>query len=101
MGGVVRGAGHGFQFADEIGGTKAAMRGVGMGVAEAVGVRVGGESASAPIGKGKGTTGAGAVQIEGIGEEPFGWLRVDIPRRMSKALASHGESIAKVNSIDE
>ncbi len=36
-----------------------------------------------------------------IREEPFDRLRVDILRRMSKALASHGESIAKVNSIDK
>ena len=51
-----------FEFADEIGGTKAAVRGVGMGVTEAVGLGSGG----------------------GVG-----------------VLASHGESIAKVNSIDK
>jgi hypothetical protein len=35
---VDRAAGDGFEFADEIGGAKAASRGVGMGVAEALGV---------------------------------------------------------------
>jgi hypothetical protein len=59
---VDRAAVDGFQFANEIGGTKAAVRGVGMGVTEAVGLGSGG----------------------GVG-----------------VLASHGESIAKVNSIDE
>jgi hypothetical protein len=59
---VDRAAVDGFQFANEIGGTKAAVRGVGMGVAEAVGLGSG----------------------EGAG-----------------VLASHGESIAKVNSIDK
>jgi hypothetical protein len=80
---VDRAAGDGFQFADEIGGTKPAARGVGMGVAEAVGLRVGGESASAAIGKGESATGevgGGGVRVR---EEPFGRLRVDILRRMS------------------
>ena len=92
---VDRAAGDGFQFADEIGGAKPAARRVGMGEAEAVGVRVGGEGASAPIGKGKSAT--WELRGGGVREEPFGLLRVDIPRRMSKALAIHGESIAKVN----
>jgi hypothetical protein len=109
---VDRTAGDGFQFADEIGGAKSAARGVGMGVAEAVSLRVRGEGAAASIGKGEAAAGGGAVQIGGVGGEPFGGLRVDIsgkhhrrpntgPRRMSKALASHGESIAKGNSIDK
>jgi hypothetical protein len=48
----------------------------------------------------------------GIGENPLSRFRVDIsgkhhrspntgPRRMSKTLASHGESIAKVNDIEK
>ena len=50
---VDRAAGGGFQFADEIGGAKPAARRVGMGVAESVGSRVGGEGASASIGESK------------------------------------------------
>ena len=81
---VDRVAGDGFQFADEIGGSKATARGVGMGVAQAIGVRVGGERASASIGEGKSATGEVG---RGVREEPFGRLRVDILRRMSKAAA--------------
>ena len=77
---VDRAAGDGFQFADEIGGAKPAVRGVGMVVAEAVGLWSGGEGAAASIGKGEAATGS----VEGGG-----------------GLASHGESIAKVNSIDK
>src|SRR5579859_1101 len=99
MGVVDRAAGDGFQFADEIGGAKPAARGVGMGAAESVGVRVGGEGAPASIGKGEST--AWELGGGGVRGEPFGGLSVDILRRMSKALASHGESIAKVNSMDK
>jgi hypothetical protein len=111
--GVVDGAaGDGFQFADEIGGAKPAVRGVGMVVAEAVGLWSGGEGAAASIGKAEsaaGEVGGGGMDgtvRRGIGGNPIGRLRVDIsgrhhrspttgPRRMSKALASHGESLAK------
>jgi hypothetical protein len=88
MGGVGWGAGHGFQFADEIGAAKAAVRGVEMVVAEAVGGRCGGEGAAASIGKVEPAAGGGGV---------------DSRARMSRvgALASHGESIANVNSIDK
>ena len=52
---------------------------------------------------------ASPKEREEIREEPFGFaqgrpfgrFRVDILRWMSKALASHGESIAKVNGIDK
>src|SRR5580700_9171078 len=47
------GAARGDEFAGEIGRAKAAVRGVGMGVAEAVASRVGGEGASAPVGESK------------------------------------------------
>ncbi len=43
----------GDEFAGEIGGTKAAVRGVGMGVAEAVALRMSGEGAAASIGESK------------------------------------------------
>jgi hypothetical protein len=46
----------------------------------------------------------GEVREEPFGNaqgRPFGGLRGDILRRMSQALASHGESMAKVNSIDK
>jgi len=46
-----QGAARGDEFAGEIGGTKAAVRGVGMGVAKAVAVGVSGEGASASIGE--------------------------------------------------
>lgn len=68
------------EFAGEIGRSKAAVRGVGMGVAEAVGVGSGGEGTAASIGKGETAEG----EIGRVG-----------------ALASHGESIEKVNSIDK
>jgi hypothetical protein len=48
-----QGAARGDEFAGEIGRTKAAVRGVGMGVAEAVAVGVGGEGATASIGESK------------------------------------------------
>jgi hypothetical protein len=44
---------------------------------------------------------ASSIETAEISEEPFDRLRVDIPRRMSKALASYGESIAKVNYIEK
>ena len=47
------GAARGDEFAGEIGGTKAAVRRVGVRVAEAVALRVGGEGASASIGEAK------------------------------------------------
>jgi len=47
------GAGLGDEFASEIRRTKAAVRGVGMGVAEAVAFGMGGEGASASIGESK------------------------------------------------
>jgi hypothetical protein len=47
------GAARGDEFAGEIGGAKSAVRGVGMGVAEAVAVGVSGEGASASIGESK------------------------------------------------
>jgi hypothetical protein len=74
---------------------------VGMGVAEAVGVRTGGEGATASISKAEsasGEIGGGGVDgtvRRGVGGNPIGRLRADIPRRMSNALASHGESLAK------
>ena len=52
-----RGAGGGGEFAGEIGGAKSAVRGVGMRVAEAAAVGVGGEGASASIGESKLATG--------------------------------------------
>jgi hypothetical protein len=48
-----RGAGGGGEFAGEIGGAKATVRGVGMRVAEAVALRVSGEGAAASIGESK------------------------------------------------
>jgi hypothetical protein len=45
------GAARGDEFAGEIGGAKAAVRCVGMGVAEAVALWVGGEGAAASIGE--------------------------------------------------
>jgi hypothetical protein len=100
----VRGNGcvlRGGEFAGEIGRAKPAVRGVGMWVAEAVAFGMRGEGAAASIGEGKAASGRGAAQrgSRGGGEEPFGGLRVDILRRVSKALASHGERLAKVNSI--
>jgi hypothetical protein len=89
---VDRAAGDGFQFADEIGGAKSAVRSVGMVVAEAVGLWSGGKGAAASISKAESASGEIG---SGVREEPFGGLRVDIPRRMSNALASHGESLAK------
>jgi hypothetical protein len=53
------------------------------------GLGIGGEGMASP------------KERRGIREGPFDGLRVDILRGMSKALASHGESIAKVNSIDK
>jgi hypothetical protein len=47
------GAARGDEFAGEIGGAKSAVRGVGMGVAEAVGIGSGGEGAAASIGESK------------------------------------------------
>jgi hypothetical protein len=94
-------AGDGFQFADEIGGAKSAARSVGMVVAEAVGLWSGGKGAAASIGKGEsasGEIGGGGVDgtvRRGVGGIPIGRLRADILRRMSNALASHGESLAK------
>jgi len=80
VGGVSWAAGHGFQFADEIGAAKAAAGSVEMVVAETVGGSGGGEGAAASIGKGEAAAG-------GVGG--------------SGSLASHGKSIAKVNSIDK
>ena len=77
------------EFAGEIGGAESAVRGVGMGVAEAVAVGVSGEGASASIGEGEIAArelGGGGVATRGRGgtrEEPFGGLRADILRRMS------------------
>jgi len=48
-----RGAGVGGEFAGEIGGTKAAVRGVGVRVAEAVALGMSGEGAAASIGEAK------------------------------------------------
>jgi hypothetical protein len=48
-----QGAARGDEFAGEIGGTKAAVRGVGMGVAEAVALRMSGQGAAASIGESK------------------------------------------------
>jgi hypothetical protein len=77
----------GDEFAGEIGGAKAAVRGVGMRVAEAVAVGVGGEGALASIGEGETAAGefGGRAQRErgGSREEPFGGLRADILRQMS------------------
>ena len=73
-----RGAVWGGEFAGEIGGAKAAVRGMGMRVAEAVPLGMSGEGAAASIGKGEAAAwrgGSGGV------------------------LASHGEDLAKINSI--
>jgi hypothetical protein len=88
VGAVCGAAGHGFKFADEIRAAKSATGGVEMVVAEAVGGGGGGECAAASIGKVE-------AAAEGVG--------VDSRARMSRvgALASHGESIANVNSIDK
>jgi hypothetical protein len=48
-----QGAARGDEFAGEIGGAKSAVRGVGMGVAEAVALRMSGEGAAASIGESK------------------------------------------------
>jgi hypothetical protein len=48
-----RGAGVGGEFAGEIGGAKAAVRGVGVGVAEAVALGMSGEGTAASIGEAK------------------------------------------------
>ena len=45
------GAARGDEFAGEIGGAKAAVRAVGMGVAEAVGIGSGGKGAAASVGE--------------------------------------------------
>jgi hypothetical protein len=94
-------AGDGFQFADKIGGAKPAVRGVGVVVAEAVGLWSGGEGAAASIRKAEsasGEVGGGGVDgtvRRGVGGNPVGRIRADNLRRMSKTLASHGESLAK------
>jgi hypothetical protein len=81
------GAARGDEFAGEIGGAKAAVRGVGMRVAEAVAVGVGGEGALASIGEGETAAGEFGRRAQrergGSREEPFGGLRADILRQMS------------------
>ena len=82
------GAARSDEFAGEIGGAKAAVRGVGMGVAEAVTLRMSGQGAAASIGEGESAARelGGRAQREkgGTREEPFGRLRADILRRMSE-----------------
>ena len=88
IGVVNRAAGDGFEFAGEIGGAKAAARGVEMVEAEAAGGRVGAEACHSD-----GRQGTAASIGEGEAAEG------EIGR--GGALASHGDSIAKVNSIDK
>jgi len=53
------------------------------------GLGIGGEGTASP------------KEREEVREEPFDRLRADVLGGMSKALANHGESIAKVNGIDK
>jgi hypothetical protein len=75
-----RAVGGASEFASEIGGAKAAARGVRVVVAEAVALRIGGECAAAAVGEG--------VAAEGKIERVL-------------ALARHGESIANDKSMEK